>query len=86
MITPKFDTQLKRSNQVKSSPLSISTHTNLVLAFTNTHYKTKFVVFRVDFCRITHSPPLGALNWYQSRSLHQATNRPKRWILRARGL
>jgi hypothetical protein len=30
-------------------------------------------------------PPLGALNWYQSRSLHKGTNRPKRWILRERG-
>jgi hypothetical protein len=35
---------------------------NLVLAFTNTHHKTKFVFFRVHFCRITYSPPLGALS------------------------
>jgi hypothetical protein len=39
------------------------------------------VLFRVDFCRITYSPPLSALNWYQSRSLHQGTNLSKRWIV-----
>jgi hypothetical protein len=30
-------------------------------------------------------PPLGALDWYQSRTLHLRTNRLKRWILRLRG-
>jgi hypothetical protein len=34
------------------------------------------------FYRITYSPPLGALNWYQICSLHQGTNRLKRWFLR----
>jgi hypothetical protein len=32
-----------------------------------------------------HTPPLGALNWYWSRTLHSRTNRPKRWILKVRG-
>jgi hypothetical protein len=44
-----------------------------------------FVAISFKFYRITYSPPLGALNWYRSRSLHEGTNRPKRWILRERG-
>jgi hypothetical protein len=46
-----------------------------------TFHKPSFVPFSVDFYRITYSPPLGALNWYQSHTLHLGTNRPKRWIL-----
>jgi hypothetical protein len=34
---------------------------------------------------ITYSPPLGALNWYQSRTLHLGTNCPKSWTLKSRG-
>jgi hypothetical protein len=35
------------------------------------------VLFSLDFYRITYSPPpLGALNWYRSRTLHSGTNPP----------
>jgi hypothetical protein len=46
---------------VKSSPLSISTHTNLVLASTNTHYKPSLCHLELIFARSPIHPPLGAL-------------------------
>jgi hypothetical protein len=52
----------QRSNQLKSSHLSISTHTNLVLAFTNTYYKPSLCCLELIFCRITYSPPQVAIS------------------------
>jgi hypothetical protein len=40
-----------------------------LLSRSNLHNKV-FVAISVEFYKITYSPPLGALNWYQSRSLH----------------
>jgi hypothetical protein len=39
-------------------------------------------LFRANFVESPIHPTLGALNWYQSRSLYQGTNRLERWILR----
>jgi hypothetical protein len=58
VIAPKFDTHLKGAIKWRVLlSLSISTHNNLALVFTNTCYKTKFVLFGVDYCRITYSLP-----------------------------
>jgi hypothetical protein len=46
---------------VKSSPLSISTHNNLVLVFTNTHYKPSLCCLELIFAGSPIHPPLGAL-------------------------
>jgi hypothetical protein len=47
---------------VKSSHLYISTHTNLVLAFTNTHYKPDLCCLELIFAESPIHPPLGSLN------------------------
>jgi hypothetical protein len=49
---------------VKSSPFSISTHTNLVLALTNTHYKPSLCCLEFIFPRITYSPPPSRYSQY----------------------
>jgi hypothetical protein len=54
--------------------------------FTNTYFKPSLSCLEFIFTGSPIHPPLGALNWYQSRSLHQGTKRPNRWILKAKGL
>jgi hypothetical protein len=46
---------------VKSSPLSISIHTNLVLAFISTHYKPNLCCLELIFIGSLIHTPLGAL-------------------------
>jgi hypothetical protein len=45
---------------VNSSPISISTNNNLVLAFTNTHYKPNLCCLELIFTGSPIHPPLGA--------------------------
>jgi hypothetical protein len=45
---------------VKSSPLSISTHNNLVLVFTNTHYKPSLCCLELIFAGSPIHPSVGA--------------------------
>jgi hypothetical protein len=45
--------------------LTIATWFNLT-----TFYKPSFVLFSVEFAGSPIHPPLGALNWYQSRTLN----------------
>jgi hypothetical protein len=64
-------------------PTAPTPHSNLALAFNNSILVQ--VCFVELFLQDHLFTPLGALNWYQNRSLHQGTNRPKRRILKARG-
>jgi hypothetical protein len=74
----------EQSSEEFSSSLYLYSH-QLDFDSTNIYYKPSLSCLELIFAGSPiHTPPLGALNWYQSRSLHQGTNRPKRWILRAR--
>jgi hypothetical protein len=53
---------------VKSYHLSISTHNNLVLAFTNTHYKPSLCCLELFFVGSTFHPHLGALTVVSCRT------------------
>jgi hypothetical protein len=51
---------------------------------TNIYYKQSLCCLDLIFTGSPIHPPLGALNWYRSRTLHSGTNRLKRWIIKTR--
>jgi hypothetical protein len=66
IITPKFNTYLKGAIKLRVLLSSISTHTNLVLAFNNTNYKPSLCCLELIFAGSPIHPPLGALRGFGS--------------------